>query len=227
MNETPAHRQLTVIFMAGLLILTFFSVFAWFFLGQGPATRLALPGATWRSADDEPTGAVVVPAGPGKPAVRRATGVAAERGRWIPQTEAERAYFAAVEKARERKGRVVARRERREAVQSFIESPLGQNLQATFELARRGNADAAKKFLEGILEDLASMDSDVQRFVIQSAMSIYSHDKDRVGLAHMLDRYMRFVREAGAAGGEGRDKLDEWLSELQSQIPEIERRATK
>jgi len=223
-TETPPSRQLTVFFVAVMLITMFFILFAYFFLGQG-GTRFAAPGSSWRRYDGDERDEVPVattPAGlqPVKQLDRGLPG--AQRGRYIPQTAAERAYFAAVEKARSRKTRVLARRERRERLEAFLESPLGQNMQATFELARRGNADSAKKFIDQLLEDLVEMDVEIQRYVVQSALSIYYHDKDKPGLARMMVRYLGLAKQHGTAGTRP-EQMDDWIREIEGKMGELQR----
>ena len=218
MMEEPPSRQLTVFFIAVLLILMFFLLFAYFFLGQGSTSRFARPGASWRDSDDD----VELP---NKPTINKPTAVkrmdqglpSAERGRYIPQTLAERNYFAAMEKVKSRKGRVLKRRKRREKLQAFLESPLGQNLTATFELAKRGNSEAAKKFINQLLEDLVDMDVEIQQYVVQAAMNIYHHDKDRAGLAGMMVRYLSLAKQHGAEGTTNQ-QLDDWIRDIEGKM---------
>ena len=223
MMEEPPSRQLTVFFIAVMLILMFFLLFAYFFLGQGSPSKFARPGASWRDAEDD----IVLPT---KPSLNKPTAVkrmdqglpSAERGRYIPQTLAERNYFAAMDKARSRKKRVLKRRKRREKLMAFLESPLGQNLTATFELAKRGRSDAAKKFINQLLEDLVEMDVEIQQYVVQAAMSIYHHDKDKAGLAGMMVRYLSLAKQHGAAGTTNQ-QLDDWISEIEGKMGSLNR----
>ncbi len=223
MMEEPPSRQLTVFFIAVMLILMFFLLFGYFFLGQGPSTRFARPGATWRDEQDD----VELP---GKPDLKKVTPVksldqglpSVERGKYIPQTLAERNYFAAIEKATSRKRRVLKRRKRREKLQAFLDSPLGKNLSASFELAKRGNSDAAKRFINQLLEDIVEMDVEIQRFVVQSALNLYHQDNDRSGLAQMMVRYLSLAKQHGAAGTSNQ-QLDEWISDIEGKMGALNR----
>lgn len=220
MTESSSNRSLTIFFLAVLMILTFFLLFAYFFLGQGPSSRLTAPGTSWKelSGDDDGFPGKIKKKNPIKVKVDMDRGLpSANRGKYIPQTLAERNYFSAIDKAHKRKSRVIKRSRSNEALLAFIESPLGQNLSATFELARRGQSQMAKKFINKLLDDLVDMDPNIQRFVMQSAMSIYYHDKDKAGLSKMLLRYLELSKEQGSKGTSN-EQMDEWYGEIESKM---------
>ena len=223
-GESPS-RQLTIFFIAVMLIFSFFLLFAYFFLGQSQRARFARPGSTWRGEEDDVE--LREKARPGKERLKTLKdldrGLAAvRRGKYIPRTRAERQYFAAMDKARKKENRLLKRRKRQEKLSAFLESPLGQNLTATFELARRGRSEAAKRFIGKLLQDLVEMDLEVQRFVIQSALSVYHHDKDKEGLSKMMVRYLDLSKEHGAANADNQ-QLNNWINRIERHLGSLQK----
>ena len=195
MSNNP-NQQITVFFIAVLLIVLFFSVFAFLFLGDS-GKAFHLPGAQVSRDDlEEPftTSRTRGDASVFKP-LKSTVVPSIYRGKYIPQTLAEKAYFSADTKIRTMKQRSAAKRQSQTVISEFFKSPLGQNLKATFELAKRGQTQSAKQFISRILEDLVEMDPLIQRYVLQSAISVYAHDNDKKGLSSMLTKYLEFTDE--------------------------------
>jgi hypothetical protein len=210
MSDNP-NRQITIFFIAVLMIILFFMTFAFFFLGQ-TSGHISLPGlGTDLNRFDDPVDPVE-PSASRKLPVKSSQSSSLppmNRGQYIPKTEAERAYFTAARKVATMKKRGLSSRQRHNVIDDFFKSPLGQNLKATFELARRGQSASAKQFLNRILGDLVEMDPMIQQYVLQTAISIYAHDKDKDGLSSILSKYLTFAEENNIGNEDKRNDLIE------------------
>lgn len=190
MDSTSANRLIVVAFFFTTVIALAFA----FFSMTGGFRQIALPGSTLKFADDMTSGARPVPIGPPAPVVRRAPSLQAGEP-FRPSTHAEKAVFAALEKAERLDARAGARRREREELTEFLASQTGTDFQAALQAARAGKPDEARALIEKVLPGLAEQSSRVRMYVLKSAVGIYQQAKDRQGLKAVLQKYLAIVEE--------------------------------
>lgn len=191
-DPSSANRLIGIAFFF-ITILVF--AFA-FFSMTGGFRNIGLPGASVEFDESFLEEGPARPLGARPKPPRKAPKIRTPREPFIPTTGREKAYWAAREKAERLSERSSRKRRGLEALQSFHDTPLGRDLSATFELARRGRYSEAKNYLERLLPLLTDKPIRVQRWALKAAINVYLRDMDRAGLKEILLRYLEVTREA-------------------------------
>ncbi|MBI4862597.1 MAG: hypothetical protein HY815_20410 [Candidatus Riflebacteria bacterium] len=144
----------------------------------------------------------------------------------VPETLAEEHYYSAIRKANDLETRQAERLKSREEVLRFNDTPLGKDLRAVAELARRGRTVEAGQYIPKVLEAMTDVDARVQTFALKLAMNIHKQLKDHAAVTAALKRYLASVRAhlstSKSAGMEDKD-FSKSLSEVETLISQVER----
>jgi hypothetical protein len=109
---------------------------------------------------------------------------------WVPRTVAERRWFRAVQERETRRAEQKAHRDKVLAHQEFLGSPAGTDLQAAFELARRGQAEEAMDLIVGALPALGEQPPEVQQPLLSVAARLFKQNGRLDLVAQVLERYL-------------------------------------
>lgn len=162
---------------------------------------------------DEPA----APAEPPPPKVARAHFPPKLYEESVPRTLSEKQWRAAVARLEQQEEDQAQDAARFDGFRTFMESPTGGNLQAAFELLRRGKSEDAAKLLEGLLAEVAEQPFEIQQPVLKAALRLFKQADRKDLMAASLYRYLENVEAKLTAGGlEGRTK--EAHSELLDEV---------
>ncbi|MBI3893697.1 MAG: hypothetical protein HY303_19430 [Candidatus Wallbacteria bacterium] len=189
MDVTSANRLIAVGFFFATAIALAFA----FFSMTGGFRQIALPGSTLKFADDMTT-APRRPVGPPAPEVRRAPSFSSNEP-FRPSSPAEKAVFAALEKAQQLDARIEGRRRERDELLQFLTSEAGKDFQTAMLAARAGKPEEAKGLLEKVTGAISEQPVRVRLFVLKSAIQVFQQTKDRPGLKGVLKRYLSILEE--------------------------------
>jgi hypothetical protein len=149
----------------------------------------------------------------------------------IPETPAEEQYYAAVQKAQLQEQSQAERLKSRDNILRFLESPLGKDLRAVSELARRGRTREAKDYLPKVLKALEDQNADpaVQAFALKLAVLVFRQEKDQEQTAAALKKYMellknRLMDERAKVSNREKESMPDALKDLDDLLKKVEGR---
>jgi hypothetical protein len=169
-------------------------------------------------------GAVVVPTAP----VRRVLDmprVTPEtfREQSVPETKAEEQYYSAIQKLHELEGRQAQRLKGRDEILRFLETPLGRDLRAIAELARRGRTREAGESVQKVIGAMGELSPRIQTYALKLAIQIYKTEKDQAGLSWALKRYLELTRDSIVGSRDDQDS-DRDSAGSRAEVEELVRR---
>lgn len=232
MEQSPASRILIYGIFFSLLVIMAFAFFALTggTLKPGGTFSMSVTDVMYDPAPPE-GGRRPVAAPPGDDAPRRPADDLREPT--VPETPAEEQYFAAIQKAQLQEQSQAERLRPRDNILRFLESPLGKDLRAVSELARRGRTREAREYLPRVLKALEDQNADpaVQSFALKLAVLVFRQEKDEAQMQAALKRALelaknRYVTETRLSGRE-KDSMEESLRELNKLLNSIESRGGK
>lgn len=156
---------------------------------------------------------------PRAPRVREAKVLAPRvlREEWVPRTVSERRWFRAVQELEQRRAEQDAHRQKLLAHQEFLGSKAGTDLQAGFELARRGQAKEAVELVVAALPALGEQPPEVQQPILTVAARLFKEAGDLDLVAQVLDRYLQNLEDRyreGELEGREAERRDELLDQV-------------
>lgn len=159
--------------------------------------------------------------------VRGSNPEASGREPGVPDTPAEEQYFAAIRKADDQDRRQAERLKERDDLASFMQTPLGRDLVAVTELARRGRTKEAREYAKPLIDALADQPLRVQLFALKLALNLYKVEKDATGVSRALKKYLEILKkrlsEARDATEREKKTAPESLAELETLLAEVAR----
>lgn len=146
---------------------------------------------------------------------------------WTPSNRTEKAWEEELLRQENEQVANEARRSRYEAWSQFIESPVGGDLQAAFELFRRGHPEEAVQALQDLLPALEDQPPEVQQPVLAAAMRLFDQAGRSQEAAQAMYRYLEAF-EAQLTGteleGALQDKRTQIYDEIQSMKSQLQSR---
>lgn len=149
---------------------------------------------------------------------------------WVPRTRAERAWAATWQQRQREAAVAAAEQESFDRFRGFLDSSAGGQVQAAFELVRRGKAAEGAALFKGQLDEILRQPEDVQRPLLKSSIRLFKEAGDFVTMGRVLVAYLEGIErhlEDVPQEGRARENYDRMIEEVREMLAQARRKAAE